>query len=475
MELGVLVERMRHVRPRNRRELAVYCDVFCGMRVPGKKICTNHDSPLDYLSESFLEVGVKNDLLVWANRGGGKTRLGAVASLLDCLFNANCDVRILGGSLYQSQQMYGYLREMAANGFANAFAGRVTAGGCRFVNGSTVKVLTQSQSSVRGNHVQRLRCDEVELFGDDVWQAAQFVPQSRDGMAGRLEAMSTMHMPYGLMNDLVDGAGSGNGFKMFRWCLMEVLEKCEGRSCSQCYLYEDCKGRAKECDGYFSIDDAISQKRRGSKRGWQSEMMCLKPGASDQVFDEFDVDRNVCKVGYDAGAELYRSFDFGYSNPLVCLLIQVKGDVVCVLDEHVMVRKTIAEHAAMIKKKWRWPVAGNYCDPAGKQVNDVTGSSVVEELAGYGIRCECRASRILEGIEMVRSFVLSGDDRVRLLIDPKCKRLVKAMQMLRYKKVDGCVSELPEKDGENDHLIDALRYFFVNRYGRKYKMSVVKY
>ncbi len=475
MQLSGSEKQIKCYRPQNRDELAMYCDLFCGVRVPGKKICDCHDSPLDYLSYVFLEGDAqRGDVLVWANRGGGKTKLGAIASLLDCVFNPNCDIRILGGSMQQSQQMYSYFREMLDMNYTEFLKDKLTMNGCKFSNQSTVQVLTQSQSSVRGQHVQRLRCDEVELFDRSVWQAAQYVTQSKGSLAGRLEAMSTMHMPYGLMSELVEGAGEG-GYKLFRWCLMEILEKCVDRECSQCYLSEDCRGRAKDCEGYFGIDDAISQKRRGSSRGWQSEMMCLRPGASDQVFDDFDINRHVYRMSYDAGAELYRSFDFGYSNPLVCLLIQVKGGLVQVLDEHVMVRKTIAEHAQMIKRKWRWPVTGNYCDPAGRQRNDVTGSSVVDELVSFGICCESRSSRVLEGIELIRSYILSGDGIVRLLIDPKCKRLIKALQMLRYKKVDGGLSEMPEKDGEHDHLIDALRYFFVNRFGNSYEALGRKY
>ena len=59
--------------------------------------------------------------------------------------------------------------------------GRVTAKGCRFGNGARVQVLAQSHRSVRGHHVQRLRCDEVELFDREVWQAAQFVTHSKGG------------------------------------------------------------------------------------------------------------------------------------------------------------------------------------------------------------------------------------------------------------------------------------------------------
>ena len=56
---------------------------------------------------------------------------------------------------------------------------------------------------MRGHHVQRLGCDEVELFEPEVWQAAQFVIHSRPGMAAHLEVFSTMHRPFGLMHELL--------------------------------------------------------------------------------------------------------------------------------------------------------------------------------------------------------------------------------------------------------------------------------
>ena len=43
---------------------------------------------------------------------------------------------------------------------------------------SPAGVLAQSQRSVRGLRVQKLRCDEVELFDPAVWEAAQLTTRS---------------------------------------------------------------------------------------------------------------------------------------------------------------------------------------------------------------------------------------------------------------------------------------------------------
>ncbi len=464
-KMNSVLARLRLSKPRTKRELHAWLQAYLGARVPRKRLCPNHDSPFDYLAHSFLAVkNQSQDIIVWANRGGGKTMLGAISSILDCIFNPHCSVRILGGSEQQAQQMYGHVRQILADQFDDMLLGKVTARRCRFNNGSDVQILTQSQSSVRGQHVQRLRCDEVELFDPDIWQAAQFITQSAYGIPARLEALSTMHLPFGLMNELVSNFAPEQT-RIFRWCIMEVLERCTERNCSQCYLAEDCQGRARQADGYFAIDDAIAQKRRASKKSWQSEMLCLRPSMEDVVFAEFDPKRHIKPVTIDHNAQLYRSFDFGFSNPLACLLIQVAGDLVFVLDEHILSRTTLNEHAKLIKDKWPYTFANNYCDPAGRQRNEITGTSPVSELAAMGIICNSRPTRISDGIDLIRDHLLSGDDTIRLYIDPKCKGLITALQSLRYKRTAGSVTEQPHKDGIHDHVIDALRYFFVNRFG----------
>jgi hypothetical protein len=472
-----LLERLRVRRPRTRKELAGYVEAFLGLKIPSKKICGYHDSPLDYLAGTFLnEGGVGHDIIVWANRGGGKTQLGAIASLLECVFFPDCQVRILGGSEDQSQRMYQHLRRMLERDFGEFVSGGITARGCRFGNGAAVQVLTQSQKSVRGHHVQRLRCDEVELFEPDVWQASQFVPQSSGEIVGRLEALSTMHRPYGLMSEIV-GRARESHTRVFRWCLWEVIEQCRDRVCSRCALLEDCRGRAKGADGYYSIDDAIAQKRRSSRGAWRSEMLCLEPSREDTVFAEFNPGLHVRALQYHADRPLYRTIDFGFSNPLACLLIQVdKDDNVLVLDEHIKSRTTLAEHARLIKERWPWPVEATYCDPAGRQRNDITGTAAVQELAALGMPTQSRASRIVDGIEMMRSFLAPAEGPCRLFISPKCEHLIRAMLELHYAKgMNGILQEVPEKDGVHDHIIDALRYFFVNRFARRYEVKIRKY
>ncbi len=456
-------ETLRRTRPGTRADLKNYLKVFLGIDIGDVNICPEHNSPMDYLWHSYREVLLSGDCVVWAGRGGGKTLLAAIATLLDSIFKPGCKTRILAGSETQAQRMYDYMLGFVNNGFENFLAGPVRKDRCEFLNGSDIEVLTQSAASVRGSHINKLRCDEVELFDKQVFEAAKFVTKSTDDIVGAMETLSTMHQPFGIMHDIVGKAQAG-GIPIFKWCVWEVIENCKDRSCSRCPLNSDCQGRARKANGYLRIDDCLAQMRRSSRAAFESEMLCLRPSLENVVFAEFEPDVHIGQVEYNPSLPLYRAIDFGFVNPFVCLWIQVdeKG-AVRVIDEYVKSRITIDGHAEEIKNRKPFiedNIIATFCDPAGAGVNDVTGTSPVFQLKQAGVKLRYKRSSILEGIELVRRALRSGDGASNLIISPRCGRLIEAMQCYHYPSVGG--EELPLKDGLYDHPIDALRYFFVN-------------
>jgi hypothetical protein len=297
--------RLEALRPADAAQLRRFVSVMLSMDVPDRAVVEGHDAPMAYLSAAFFgdgwasdgatpgetETDRAGDLVVWACRGGGKTMLGAVATLLDLLFKPGIQVRILGGSLEQSGRMYRYLRQMVDRpALRGALMVEPTQRRIELANGSAVEVLAQSQRSVRGTRVHKLRCDEVEEFRPEVWQAAQLV--TRSGLCGQwwvrggVEALSTMHRPFGLMNELV-GAESAElpqgqnetrdaatdaetttslsatkRCRVIRWSALDVIEKCPPeRDCKACVLWKDCQGRAKEASGFVKVDDLVSLQR----------------------------------------------------------------------------------------------------------------------------------------------------------------------------------------------------------------------
>jgi hypothetical protein len=190
------------------------------VQVPLLALSPGSVAPFAYIEHAFFEGTTTRhppDCVVWANRGGGKTFLGAVATALDLLFKPGVEVRILGGSLEQSERMFAHLRRLFERpALAQRLGdrrGAVTGASLRLDNGSSVEILAQSQRAVRGTRVQKLRCDEADLFDREVWEAAQLTTRSlrRAGpwgpwVRGSIEALSTMHRPHGLMWDIVTSA-----------------------------------------------------------------------------------------------------------------------------------------------------------------------------------------------------------------------------------------------------------------------------
>jgi len=264
--------------PLNTVQLSAFLRDHLNISVASRALIDGHQAPLEYLAHVFFQgrggFGANGlahppralDSVVWASRGGGKTFLGAVATALDLVFKPGISIRILGGSLDQSKRMHTYLRTLFGDGpFADLVDGRITDGRLALTNGSVVELLAQSHTSVRGTRVQTLRCDEVELFREDVFDAAMLATRSKvidipgvgpTEIAGSIECLSTMHVPFGLMSRLV----KDNTRRVFKWGVVDVLAECEkSRECSECELWSECRGKAKRNVGCGMSDGGCEE------------------------------------------------------------------------------------------------------------------------------------------------------------------------------------------------------------------------
>lgn len=231
------------------------------------------------------------------------------------------------------------------------------------------------------------------------------------------------------------------------------------------------------------------------------------------VYPAFSHAAHVRPQSYDPRLPLYRAIDFGYTNPFVCLTIQVgAGDEVRVLDEIYRRGETVYEHAqrmeaslepyfARFRDYWlhgghmrqpsplpqtailthpltgapRFPQSAqefaqcvtHFCDPAG--------AGERAHLRSLGLIVQARPSPLSYGIELIRSALEGDGDSPRLFVDPRCVNLIREFGSYRYADSGEAGSssdyplsltpypslgEVPLK--ENDHALDALRYFMAN-------------
>jgi hypothetical protein len=289
------------------------------------------------------------------------------------------------------------------------------------------------------------------------------------------------------MNDVIARA-QHEGTRVIKWCVMEVLERCPAeRDCAACELFADCNGVAKTaCSGFVSLEDVLKIKRRVSQEAWECEVMCRRPSVKGRVFPNFDravhvwegerhegteARRHEGEEGRSGEGELRLAIDFGFANPFVCLWIVMGADgVTRVVDEYVQPGRTVLEHAEEIERREssgpaaRWGRARVIaCDPAGAGRNEQTAESNIALLKRRGFNVRHRGSQIQDGLERIRHALKPALGPATLVVSSRCERLIKALEGYHYAETGG--SELPVKDGEHDHLIDALRYHFVNAAG----------
>lgn len=433
-----------------------------------------HAGPFAYLAHAFFEDRMPRDCVVWACRGGGKTFLAAVATALDMVFKAGIEIRVLAGSVEQGGRMRAHLRALfEREGFRDMVQGRITERRIALTNGSRVELLAQSQASVRGTRVQKLRCDEVELFDPGVWEAAQLVTRSRRCgdvvVPGSVECLSTMHVPYGLMHGLVGTCGPDGVRRLFRWGVVDVLARCgPAHECLACALGPECAGLAKARDargegaGHVEVSDAVTLKGRVSDETWKSEMLCLRPKRSDCVLPEFDPGVHVVDRPPD-GSEAWpviAGMDFGIRAPTVVVWARLgpQGQL-CVVREHVRSGWTLDRHIEAIRaspERAVWIGA----DPAGRAQNAQTGRSDVQAMASAGLTVRTARSPVHEGIELVRVRLRPAHGPTRLTVTRDCPELIRCLEQYHYPRGEP-ESPNPEKDG-SDHAVDALRYMVVN-------------
>lgn len=274
-----LSQRLRLKRPTTKHHLRDYIKLFLGVDIPYKALSEEHSSPMDYIWHSFNADFLKGkkanaDCVVWANRGGSKTVTAAIITLLDCIFKPNIQIRILSGSEYQAHRMYEYFQRFTHPKFEDLVEDIKTKPVHKtiFKNKATVEVLVQSETSVRGQHVHKLRCDEVELFKPRVFEAAQYMTMSSNQYTAALEVISTMHRPRGLMRKLVDKAKETEQ-PIFKWNVWDVIEPCR-RVCVNCPLKDCCNKKARKGQGFLRVDDIITQLGRTKSASFNLEMLC---------------------------------------------------------------------------------------------------------------------------------------------------------------------------------------------------------
>lgn len=443
--MSISKENLLLMRPRTKEVFRVWLKEMLGLQFPDRTVCPHHQAPLDFVWDAYS--GTPKDKVILGPRGGGKTLISGVLSGLNAVHLPGCGVRILGGSLDQSKKGYDYFSSLIEGNFFWLVNGEIQTRLTKFKNGSAVEILPQSQKSVRGPHIPKLRCDEIDEFDPKVLAAAKAMPMSQRGIPASMEMYSTRHRPYGPMQSILEEAAKA-GYQVYTWCIFEVLETCRDYSCSRCLLSEDCQGKAKNANGYYLIEDAIKTRRRVSDDMWIAELLCERASVAGLVYRGFrDQPPWVVKINHDPKLETQGAVDWGYEHPFVFGLLQkdTTGQV-RLFKELVLEHKDHEECAKVVKPLVdEYKVSSVWCDPS-----EPSGIAAFKKA---GIPARKADNSVAKGIEAIRSRLkLDENGRPKLIIDGSCALTRREFTLYALKEGE----EMPIK--QNDHALDMLRY-----------------
>lgn len=193
-----------------------------------------------------------------------------------------------------------------------------------------------------------------------------------------------------------------------------------------------------------------------------------------RVFKNFDEEIHVRHLQFNPAWETFAAVDYGWTNPTVWLLIQIDPwDNVYVLDEYYERGRQIDEIADDIEERGLVPkqLRTFYPDPASPEDSAYLSNRFrINSAGGTGGEIRDRLNLIRKWLKVPDHLQHLAEDhperQPKLLIDHKCRNMVREMQDYRYPENKSEIQndkEQPMK--KDDHTPEALGRFFISYFG----------
>lgn len=242
--------------PRTPEELHSYVADVTGNSIPTTSVCAEHDPPFDFFSSVYF--GRTRNALAVAPRAGAKTWALGMIGAMRARFHAGTHVVIAGSIEAQAIACYEHVRDYLRLDPhpVDTSLRSIT----KWPNGSTLRTLTGSESSVRGPRGQIVLLDEIDDWDPRVLSTAMGMRADRDGVLSQVVCASTRQHAHGPVAQLeaeiktAIANGYEPSFDKWIWCLkdcMKPVENCmNGCSCQRI-------AKGKNYDGSVRTFDQI--------------------------------------------------------------------------------------------------------------------------------------------------------------------------------------------------------------------------
>jgi len=222
-------------------------------------------------------------------------------------------------------------------------------------------------------------------------------------------------------------------------------------------------------------EELIAVQMEISRDEYRQEYLAEFITKAGRVYDEF-TDANIISPWSPDPKEysVYLGMDFGFAHhtAVVFMAVERASDNNVIQFDELYVKKTqMDDIISQIRTKLgehklnQSYIETGYTDPAGNADELSSGLSPVDMLRNSGFNIINKGSSVNAGIALTRSFVKNSLGVIRYRVTDNCKETIRCFNGYQYTtNKSGTVKEEPLKDNIFDHLMDAVRYFFVNKF-----------
>ena len=211
-------------------------------------------------------------------------------------------------------------------------------------------------------------------------------------------------------------------------------------------------------DGGNVPAEEIEQARKDlDVRTFRQEYEATFETYSGVIHYNFD-EQNIVPYGHDVNnlSDIMLFCDFNTDPMSGVIAVRTNNGIHCI-DEIAMYGSNTNELADEVKHRYPNLQITAFPDPAGTQRKTSAGGNTdikILQMAGFIVKYRHQHPLVKDRINAVNSLLKSVDGSRRLLIDPKCKKLIESLRKHVYKEG----TQIPDKTTGWDHFCDALGY-----------------
>jgi len=222
-----------------------------------------------------------------------------------------------------------------------------------------------------------------------------------------------------------------------------------------------------EDGGRIPVEELEAASRDLDERTYNQEYRASFVTYSGIIYHGFNSERNLMPYTGAKPKQILLMTDFNYNPMAACVGVQCDG-YIHIIDEVVIYGSNTQELADEVKNRYPDTRVTVFPDPAGAQNKTSAGGKTdisILENAGFRALYRRKHPAVKDRINAVNSALNPGSGKPKLVIDPKCKRLIEGLVKQTYKEG----TQIPDKNNDFNHINDAVGY------GVEYLMPVVKY